>query len=294
MEKVPLMIFAVIASLWLPQNVVAQTFEPQAQDSTLRKSEVRLGIRYTSDFYYMGRSDSSAAPYLSPSIGYFHKSGFFARTSLSYLTSGDDRIDLILLSGGYDYYGKRFGAGVSVSEYFFSDLSYAVQAEMRTYLNAYGGYNLAGFMIYVDASVGFSEGTDFFLGGEVSRTFFAIRNKLKITPGLYVNAGTQKYYDAFYENRSVQTGSGQQKGKGHGGQQTSVTSQLTIVESNAFELLDYEADLQVSYTIAKVRFYIVTTWTSPTNPATVISNADVYEEDLKNGFFWSSGIRISF
>lgn len=274
---------------------MAQTFDPKSVDQAMSKSELRIGVRYTSDFFYMGRSDSAAAPYLSPSVGYFHKSGFFARTSLSYLTSsGEERVDLILLSGGYDYFGKKFGGGVSVSEYFFNDLSYTVQSEMTTYLNAYAGYSLLGFMVYVDGSIGFSEGTDLFTGGEISRTFNAVRSKLKITPGVYINAGTQKYYDAFYTNRSVATGPGPGNGKGHGKQQPSVTQQLLIVESDSFQLLDYEADLQVSYKIGKIKLYILGTWIFPLNPATVISDNGVYQEDLDNGFFWSTGVRVSF
>lgn len=288
-------ICAIVVFLMLHTHAVSQTFEPYRFDSTAGKSELRIGIRYTSDYYYMGRYDSTAAPYLSPSIGYFHKSGFFARTSLSYLTSsGEHRVDLIVLSGGYDYGGTKVGAGISINEYIFSDLSYAVQAEMSTYLNVYAGYMLMGFVFYLDGSVGFSEGTDFFIGGEMNRSLYALGRKLKITPGLYVNAGTQKYYDAFYANRSISTGAGQRNGKGHGGKPTSLTPKLTIVEADAFKLLDYETDLQVSYTIGKVRFYIIATWTFPVNPASVISNNDIYEEELKNGFYWSSGVRVSF
>jgi hypothetical protein len=75
----------------------------------------------------MGRADSAKAPYLSPSVGYYHHSGIFVHTSLSYLTApGEGRIDLITLSAGYEYYGENFLAGISVSEYFFSDYSYAI------------------------------------------------------------------------------------------------------------------------------------------------------------------------
>lgn len=283
----------VVVMVFLCQEMAfGQTYKPQSYDSVLDKSELRIGIRYTSDYFYMGRTDSVAAPYLSPSIGYFHKSGFSVRSSLSYLTApGEGRIDLITFSGGYDYYGKKIAAGISVTEYFFNDLSYAVQAEMSTYLNAYTGYDFSAFLFYADASLGFSEGTDVFLGGEINRTFYAIRNKLRITPAIYMNVGTQKYYNEYYINRNTQTGSG--KGKGKGGQQPSNTQQVQIVESDKFEILDYEADLQISYTIQKVRIYVLATWTFAVNPATVITDTGTYEEELKNGFYWSSGIRLT-
>lgn len=273
------------------QMAYAQLYKSPVYDSTVGKSELRIGVRYSSDYYYMGRADSAAAPYLSPSIGYYHKSGLSIRTSLSYLTaSGEERIDLYTLSGGYDYYGKKVAAGLSVSEYFFNDLSYAVQAEMSTYLNAYAGYDFSAFMLYADASLGFSEETDIFLGAEINRTFYVVKNKLRITPAVYINAGTQKYYSEYYNMRSAQTGTG----KGKGGKQSVPVQDAQILESEKFQVLDYEADLQVSYKIRNVRFFISTTWTFPVNPATIVTDTGAVEEALKNGFYWSSGVRLTF
>lgn len=284
----------VVALLLFQDTAIAQTNKRQLYDSTLHKSELRIGVRYTSDYYYMGRADSAAAPYLSPTVGYFHKSGFSVRSSLSYLmASGEGRVDLTTLSGGYDFYGKKVAAGVSITEYFFNDQSYSVQSEMSTYLNAYVGYDFSAFVLYADASLGFSESTDVFLGAEINRTFYTLRNRVRVTPAIYMNAGTQKYYNEYYAMRSTQTGAGKGKGKGSGAQQPSTTPQLQIVASDKFEVLDYEVDLQVSYTIRKVRFYALTTWTFAVNPAAVVTDTGTYEEELKNGFYWSSGIRLT-
>lgn len=275
-------------------SVEAQSYKVQTYDSTVGASEWRMGLRYTSDYYYMGRADSAQAPYLSPSVGYYHTSGFFVRTSFSYLTSPDEgRIDLYTLSGGYDYYGKNMTAGISIHEYFFSDLSYAIPAEMSTYLNAYGGYDFSVFMVYADVGLGISEGADLFLGAEINRTFYALKNKLRITPALYANAGSQKYYSEYYSARSMQTGSGKGSGSGGSGQHTPSTQTLEVAESETFKLLDYEADIQVSYKIQKIRLYVSTTWVFPINPATVVTDTGTYEEEIKNGFYWSTGIRLT-
>lgn len=291
-------LFIVVAVILLSARLAcAQLYKYQVYDSIVDKSEFRVGVRYSSDYYYMGRADSAKAPYLSPSIGYYHKSGLFIRSSLSYLTASDEgRIDLYTLSGGYDYYGKKVAAGFSVSEYFFNDLSYAVQAEMNTYLNAYAGYDFSAFMVYADGSLGFSEGTDVFLGAEINRTFYGLKNRLRITPAVYINAGTQKYYSEYYSSRSTQTGSGHGKGKGQGqgGSTSPPTQTVQTLESDKFQILDYEADLQVSYKIQNVRFYVSSTWTFPINPSTVVSDQGTYEEELRNGFYWSSGLRVTF
>jgi hypothetical protein len=165
MKRFIFSIVIIFTSISLLEKVNAQSRKVLSYDSLGKKSDIRIGLRYTSDYLYMGRSDSAKAPYLSPSVGYYHKSGFFVRSSLSYLTAKDEgRIDMITLSGGYDYYIKNLAIGASVSQYFFSDLSYNVMAEMSSYLNAYVGYDFSLFTFYGDASLGFSGSTDVFVG----------------------------------------------------------------------------------------------------------------------------------
>jgi hypothetical protein len=286
-----------IMNILCSEAVKAQSYKVLTYDSVKEKSQVRIGLRYTSDYLYMGRSDSAKAPYLSPSLGYYHKSGFFLRSSMSYLTSKDEgRIDMITASGGYDYYVKNWALGASVSQYFFSDLSYNVMAEMSTYLNAYAGYDFSIFMLYADASLGFSGSTDLFMGAEISRTFYALKSNLLITPSLYMNAGSQQYYNEYYAYRSTQTGAGGGgKGKGPGGGSqppTTTTSTLQVEESDKFKILDYEAGLNVTYKIRKLRIFVSPTWTFPVNPATLVNDQGEYQEELKNGFYWSTGIRL--
>ncbi|HCM75762.1 MAG TPA: hypothetical protein DIS90_05245 [Cytophagales bacterium] len=274
--------------LIISPSVYGQFNSPQ-NDKSEEESEIRIGLRYASDYYYMGRADSAKAPYLTPSIAYYHKSGFSLRSALSYLTaSGEGRVDLYTISGGYDYYGEKTAIGISISEYIFSDQSYAVQAEMSTYLNMYGGYDFSIFMLYADASLGFSDDMDVFTGVEINRTFYALKNRLRITPAIYMNAGSQHYYNAYYTQRSNQTGSG--KGKGKGAAQPISTGSIRLEESDQFQILDYEADLQLSYKVNNLRVYVSTTWTFPIHPSTVVSDQGTYEEELKNGFYWSTGI----
>jgi len=288
----------VLLSLNIFNSVVvkAQSYKVLTYDSVKEKSQVRIGLRYTSDYLYMGRSDSAKAPYLSPSIGYYHKSGFFLRSSLSYLTAKEQgRIDMITVSGGYDYFAKNWALGASISQYFFSDLSYNVMAEMSSYLNGYIGYDFSLFTLYGDASLGFSGSTDVFMGAEISRTFYALRSNLLVTPSVYMQAGTQHYYNEYYAYRSAQTGAGG-GGKGQGGSsQPPPTSQTyQILESDEFKILNYEAGLNITYKIKNVRLFASSSWTFPVNPATLVNDQGEYQEELNSGFFWSSGIRIIF
>ena len=239
----------------------------------------------------MGRSDSAKAPYLTPSIHYFHTSGLFIRSSLSYLTAQEqNRIDLYTLSAGYGLYRKRFAAGVSASAYFFDKSSYTVQAEMNTYLNAYAGYDFHLLLLYIDASLGFSDDTDVFLGATISHSFYLCRDKLLITPAVQINAGSQHYYNEYYSQRSVATGT--HKGKGKGTPQAHPVTDIHLQAYDKFQVLDYEATLLASYTVHKLRFFASCTLTLPLNPATVISQEAVYTEELKNSVYWSVGTRL--
>jgi len=273
-------------------GLFAQTFKNPIRDSASRSeaSEFRIGLRYTSDYLFMGRSDSLPAPYLSPSIAYIHHSGFFVNTSLSYLTVKEQaRIDMFKVSGGYDYFKNKFESGVSLTQYVFSEESFAVQSEMSTYLYAYVGYDFNVLMVYVDGSLGFSAQTDAFIGAEINHSFYTFKNKLRITPALYMNAGTQNYYTDYYYNRSNQTAPG--KGKGA---QSSATGSSHTVETQKFQILDYEADLQLIYHLNPIKFYGSVTWAFPVNPYTITNATGTYTEQLNNGFYWSTGIRYTF
>ena len=291
---IPYKLLLLFNGLFITSFVDAQTYSLWTYDSTLNTSETRIAVGYSSDYYFMGRADSAKAPYLSPSIGYYHHSGVFARGSFSYLmTPGEGRVDLITLSAGYEYFAENFVAGLSLSEYLFSDDSYAIPSEMSTYLKGYAGYDFSLVMLYVDASLGFSDYTDVFLGAEINRTFYFIRNTLRVIPAFYINAGSQHYYNEYYTKRGNQTGAG--KGSGKGGQQPPAQSgYVEVQESEKFQLLDYEAELMVVYKMNRIRLYASSTWTFPVNPSTIRTDQGTYVEELKNGFYWTSGVRFTF
>jgi len=276
--------------------LIAQSHSLYTIDSVAEKSQLRVSLRYTSDYLYMGRADSAMAPYLSASIGYYHKSGFFVRSGLSYLIAkGEGRIDMISMVGGYEYYKKKLFAGTSLSQYFFSDESYNVMAEMNTYLNAFAGYDLSVVTLYTDISIGFSDGTDIFLGIELDRTFYMFNYKLLITPSVSMNAGSQNYYSQYVNYRNSQTGAWGGKGKGGGGQPGGSSSQtIEVQESDKFKILDYEAAIDLTYKIRNIRLFASSTWTLPVNPATLVDDQGEYTENLSNRFYWSTGVRIIF
>jgi len=303
-------------------NMLKAQSSDYKQDTSrnISTSTLQFGLRYKSDNYYMGRADSAKAPYVIPSVAYYHKSGFFLSGYVSYLTVPEqNRIDLITLATGYDYFGEKILTGISVNQYFYSDLSYTVAAEMSTYLSAYLGYDFKWFMLVADASLGMSSSLDVFLGGEISRSFYLLNDRLRITPSIYTNWGTQHYYNEYYSERSITTGtkstkqnsgSGSQGGQGGQGGQgsgtggtgsgtggttttytTTTITEVNTLDSEKFQMLDYELGLQASYRIKNFRLIGSGTFLIPVNPSTIVTDQGTYQEDLKTGFLWSAGIR---
>lgn len=289
-------IYLILVLFIVPAFYCQAQYNTRILDKTEMSSFASLGIRYNSDYFYMGRSDSVKAPYVIPSMGYYHKSGLFIRTSLSYLVAeNENRVDLITLSGGYDYFGKKVASGISVHQYFFSDQSYSVQSEMSTYVTGYVGYDFNVFMLIAEASLGISDNYDVFSAGEISRTFYLLHDRILITPSFLTNFGTQQYYNEYYSKRSLTTGNKAGGGRGHGpgsGNGTSVpVTNINIIESEKFQVLDYELALQMSYKVKNLRFTTSGTFLFPVNPSIVVTESGSYEEDLTNGFVWSVGVR---
>lgn len=287
--------FIILSALLLQsQPVFTQTKKIENDERAIEKSDVKFGMQYVTDYYFMGRNDSAKAPYLTPYIGYYHKSGISLRGSVSYMTAKDEeRIDLYSFSGGYDYYGKKTAVGVAFTEYIFSDESFAIQAEMNGYLSAYVGYDFNAVVLYTDLAMGLSNTTDIFWATELSKTIYTLNNRLSFRPALYLNAGTQNYYQEYYSNRSQQTGLGKH-GKGYG-QQSGSNQTSTILQSDQFQLMDYEAELQVSYRIGKILLYTTSTWIFPLNPSTLLNEqGQMVEEELNNGWYGAIGMQIKF
>ena len=110
--------------LVLSVTLHAQDSESEKESST-DKSYFKVGLNYINDNVYLGRKDSVKVPYLTPSIGYYHKSGFYITGSLSYLpTSGESRIDLYTVETGYSFSTKKTEGEFSVSKDFFSSQSF--------------------------------------------------------------------------------------------------------------------------------------------------------------------------
>jgi hypothetical protein len=125
--------------------------------------------------------------------------------------------------------------------------------------------------------------------------------KWSLSPAAELNAGTQYYDRAYFENRkftfATTSGSGGKgsSGKGHsgkggsggGGSQTIKT--LVFYNTTKFSLLDYEFSAPVSYETRRWGCYALPVLAIPVHPAKYAVDGVIQKEALSNSFFIELG-----
>ena len=291
MSVIPVMALFFASLTATGQNLTKRTDEVNQMDD----SYLIANLRYMSDYVYMGRKDSLDAPYLSPYLGYFHRSGLFIDGSVSYLLeSGENRIDMISATVGYDYFGKRISTGASTIFYLFNEDSYVIPSVMDAYLNGYIGYDFYFVELYGDVGLGLSNDLDIFGRIELRRTFFMGKDRFRITPSANMNAGTQYYYTEYYGTRNSKVTGGNGFGGGAGSGQgggTAFGRLISIDNETLFQILDYEFRLELAYKTDRLKIAATPTVALPVNPATVtVDDTVTFEESLSTQFYWSVSI----
>jgi len=266
------------------------------QNTAEEKSYVLVDLSYMNDAIFMGRSDSIAAPYLLPSIGYYDKSGLFADVTASYLTSsGNQRVDLFYVTGGYMFDTKNWSGGLSGTTYFYNQDSYNVQSEVVADITGLLSYDFKLLELSVYASTYFNKNSspDLFLGFMVDKPIYAMKKQLLIDPKFSIFAGSQYFYQEYYTTSRLGNRKGQGKGQG-GSSITEEVINVEIAEASEFNVLNLELGLPVHYQHKHFIFSFSPTWAFPQTPATLTTDDGVYKEDLKNVFYWSVGVSYWF
>lgn len=286
-----LLVFSVLPTFLLSQNNKTKVKEKSNDD----QSYILADLSYVNDAVFMGRRDSIAAPYIFPSIGYYDKSGFFTDVSASYLTSTEvGRFDLFLLIAGYSFDSNKWNGGISGTAYFFNEDSYNVQSETVGDITGMLAYDFDVFEIIVTASSYFNKesSSDFFAGLTLDRIFYAADKRLLIHPAISMYAGSQYFYQEYYNTNRL----GNRKGQGKGllGSEPSAMNNSEILEASEFKLLNIEFSLPLQYYHNQLIFSITPTLAFPQSSSTITTEDYTIQEDLKNVIYWSAGISYWF
>lgn len=273
----------------LPFFILAQTNNNLDKE----KSYILTDLNYQNDAVFMGRRDSISAPYLIPSIGYYDKSGFFTDASLSYLTkSNENRVDLFLATVGYRFKANKFVGTLSGTKYIFNDKSYSIQSEIEGDVSAILSYDFGFLETSLLTSAYFSKNsnTDFFVGAQIAKSLFIMENSLEIKPSFNIYAGSQYFYQEYYNYNRL----GNRKGNNLGQNQQTTSTVVGINEVNNFNVLNAELSMPIRYYYKNLIFSFIPQWAFPQSSATIITDNTIIKEDLENIFYWSVGVSIWF
>jgi hypothetical protein len=263
-----------------------------------KKSYLMAGLSYMNDNVYLGRKDSVRLPYLIFNLGYYFKSGFFIDGSVNYLASSDNRIDGVNFDAGYSFTANKYSGEATFSKYFYSSQSTNVKSAVKSSLSYFNSYDFGFITPTFTAFLNFGDKTD--VGGMLGleHTFYALDDKLDITPTFTVNASTQNYYNNYYKTRRYSI---KRKNKAP----VTGIAKITGIVENASELkvLDYEASLPIDYVAGKFTFSANPVYTFPINPSIVqitttkannTSTTHINTEKIKNAFFITVGVTYKF
>jgi len=266
-----------------------------AQDSaSAGKSFGKGSLNFINNSVYYGRKDSVSTPYLTPTLGYYHKSGFYVEGSLSYLLrSGSGRIDLTTLAAGYDVAFGNFGVGIAADKYFYNNSSTNVSAEVSGDLFVTASYDFGFLETYLMPGINFGSKSDIWLSWGVDRVFTVANDQLEITPSFSLNAATRNLYASYFGNRRFKPKKGNQP--------PTVTASLK--DASKLTIQDYEFSLPFSYSVKNFSIGFTSYYSIPVNPAVVTivikpvvgpTITKVITEKTENTFYFSLDAAIKF
>jgi len=130
-----------------------------------KKSYFKVQASYLSNSVYAGRRDTASnLPYLTPSIEYNHKSGFYVGASLSYLANSSSRIDIFSFDAGYNFNPfDKFSGSVFINKPFYNSNSANVQSDIKFSSGLSLTYDVKYVNITANGNLMFGTKTDFSL-----------------------------------------------------------------------------------------------------------------------------------
>jgi hypothetical protein len=255
-----------------------------------------VGLTYLSNNVYLGRKDSVALPYLTPSLEYHGKSGLYAKGSFSYVTApGESRIDVVSFEGGWAHNTDKFNAEFSATKDFYSQESYSVKSEISGGLSGYLSYDFGPLEPSLDLGAEIGSTLDFGVGLGLEHSFTVIEDHLEASPSVKMNASTQNFYSNYYNKRRYSPNRKNNNG--------SITSAV-VYDASKFQIMDYELGASIEYTVKKrFKLNFSPVYAIPVNPATIETKSKTSgngqvtnsaQESLSNVFYFSLGMTYKF
>lgn len=266
--------------------------EDTASKKETKKSYGKFSLDFTNNSVYFGRRDSLLMPYLTPTIGYYDKSGLYANVSLSYLVRSDSsRVDVTTLGGGYDFSIGNFSGEVAAEKFFYNNNSTNVKSEVKGDLSVSALYDFGFAEIYITPGINFAKKSDFWMTMGIDHSFMLDSEKVEIDPGIVLNGSTRNFYGSYYGNRKLKK------------KNANATITATVPDASSFKIMNYEFSVPFKYNLKKFTFSFTPTYSIPMSPATVqiVAKPPVgpavtryVTEKLDNQFYFSLDVEVKF
>lgn len=242
----------------------AQSADKKSDETaTDNKSYFKFDANYLTNSVYLGRKDSLNLPYLTPTISYIDKSGFYASASFGYLLSKESKkIDYYSFDAGYEFtLSKKLSGSISANKSIYNDSSSNVSSSVGGSLSGSLTYDFGFLELNSGLSASFAEKTDLGVDITASRSFYLGEEgkQWTITPKAMVNFSTLHFYEG-YTNRKI----GKRQKNPLVTSSTSTTT-VTNKNSNSLALLDFELSVPFSYDEKKWGVYCTPTLAIPQN-----------------------------
>ena len=282
--------------------------QAQSDTATSNKSYFKFSGSYLSNSIYNGRQDSLVTPYITPSLGYYDKSGFYVIGSLSYLSSAKEkRVDLYSFDIGYDFsISKKLTGSVYANKSAYNQSSTAIQSDVKGSIGTNFSYDFNFLEFNTTTDITFANKADIGVNMGLLHAFsFGEKsNVFSLTPSVYVNWSTLHFYEG-YTNRKLS----RLAILLNPGLASSVST--TTVDNSKMTLMDYEFSIPLNYEHENLGFFITPTFALPQNPIytttttvnkllngtqnTFVNNSTPKsEKTLSNSFFVELGFYIKF
>ncbi|MBX9734782.1 MAG: hypothetical protein K2X37_12030 [Chitinophagaceae bacterium] len=263
-------------------------------------SYFKAGGGYLTNSVFNGRADSATIPYITPSLGYFDKSGFYVNALSGYLKSAaTSRFDFFSIETGYD---KEVAKNLTVSLYaskdFYNSQSENVRSDIKGSASVGLSYGVGPIVLSATPNFVFtSAATDIFFSGGISApiSWEVKNNEWSLTPALNMNFGTQNYHEEYIKSR-----------KNRGTRRVAgTTTTVEAVNPSVYKLQVIELSVPLSYETSTFIFSINPSFAVPYNAATYKTTVKAiggtgngivnYEtENLSNRFYAEISVYYKF
>src|SRR6478672_1370008 len=257
----------------------------QAQDSTVRRVQLKLSLNYNSNLNYFGRTDSLKSTGFFPLAEVWLGEKFYVNAAPVFVNNSMQKMEYAgtITTVGYQKTSEKWMTNLFVLKPFYTAGSQLVQSALKSQ----AGFSVSALNKIMNLTlvgdVKFSDKTDFGATAGVDHIIRKENNNggvIVIDPSFYAYAGTQNFTNTY------------NKKKGGlpllPGSNTQVTEQV-----QQFNILAYEASIPFIYAKNKWMFLATPSYILPQNLIKVAGRPDLSERG-ENMFYITLGLKRTF